>query len=166
MVEYCVSTTDRSRICCDQSVIRCAGDRSGVAAGIARRPGRDVEQPVLLRGISSQLRVDLAARRQAYGQALERRPGWREATENRDRIAALIPAPKVAGRDDETARWEPNEPADEIRFDDKGKLGKQGKLELSDRQMSEIWLRGLTTSPGAFLREKFRAQNASRGPAK
>ena len=111
-------------------------------------------------------RGDLVLAVKAYGQALERRPGWREATENRDRIAALIPAPKVAGRDDETARWEPNEPADEIRFDDKGKLGKQGKLELSDRQMSEIWLRGLTTSPGAFLREKFRAQNASRGPAK
>ena len=59
-----------------------------------------------------------------------------------------------------------NERAHEVRFDDKGKLGKQSKLEVSDRQMSEIWLRGLTTSPGAFLREKFRAQNASRGPAK
>ena len=46
-------------------------------------------------------RGDLPLAVQAYEQALALRPGWREARENRDRVAALIPKPK---KDDEEGR--------------------------------------------------------------
>ena len=59
---------------------------------------------------------------------------------------------------------EPGDPSfdpDEIRFDDKGKKGKEGKVDqkgMSDKEIGEIWLRGLQTSPKGFLRTKFAIQ--------
>ena len=50
---------------------------------------------------------------------------------------------------------------DQIRFDDKGKKGKQGKVEvdrLTDEQIAQMWLRGVQTSPADFLRLKFAEQ--------
>jgi len=106
-------------------------------------------------------RGDLPVAVQAYEQALAVRPGWREARENRDRVAALILKPKKD--DEEGAEEAPDVKPDEVKFDDKGKRGKEGRVEVSEKQAGEIWLRGLTTSPAGFLRRKFATQAAAAG---
>ena len=106
-------------------------------------------------------RGDLPLAVQAYEQALALRPGWRDARENRDRVAALIPKPKKD--DEEGAEEAPDVKPDEVKFDDKGKKGKESRVELSEKQAGEIWLRGLTTSPQGFLRRKFASQAAAVG---
>ena len=50
---------------------------------------------------------------------------------------------------------------DEVKFDEKGKKGKEGKIEqemLTDEQKAEMWLRRLQVTPADFLRRKFAAQ--------
>jgi len=99
---------------------------------------------------------DLAV--EAYDQALERRPDWPEARENRDLVAALIS--KTAERDEEEqgAPQDPTFDPDEIKFDDKADKGKEGEVEqsfLTDEQIAEMWLRGVRTSPTEFLARKF-----------
>ena len=48
-----------------------------------------------------------------------------------------------------------------MKFDDKGKKGKEGRVDVSEKEAGEIWLRGLTTSPAGFLRRKFASQAAA-----
>jgi len=107
-------------------------------------------------------RGDLALAVAAYEQALARRPGWREAKENRDLVAALIPKPKKPDEEEE-AEEAPDVKPDEVKFDEKGKKGKEGRVEVSQAQVGEMWLRGLTTSPAGFLRQKFATQAAAAG---
>lgn len=95
----------------------------------------------------------------AYEQALARRPDWREARENRERVAALIPKKKDDEGEEDSG--DPSYAPDEVKFDDKGKKGKEGRVEVSESQMGELWLRGLTTSPAGFLRQKFAVQAAA-----
>jgi len=109
-------------------------------------------------------RGDLPLAVQAYEQALALRPGWREARENRDRVAALIPKPKKD--DEEGAEEAPDVKPDEVKFDDEGKKGKEGRVDVSEKQAGEIWLRGLTTSPAGFLRRKFASQAAAAGESR
>jgi len=103
------------------------------------------------RGESYELAVE------AYEQALDRRPGWPEAQENRDLVASLIP--KVP--EDEEEEGGPQDPTfkpDEVKFDDKADKGKEGEVEqsfLSDEQIAEMWLRGVQTSPTEFLAQRF-----------
>ena len=55
---------------------------------------------------------------------------------------------------------------DEIKFDEKGKKGKEGEIEqqmLTDEQKAEMWLRRLQVTPADFLRRKFAAQAAESG---
>jgi Ca-activated chloride channel family protein len=95
----------------------------------------------------------------AYDKALAGRPGWPEATANRDLVQSLIPKPKKD--DDEEEAADPNQKPDEVKFDEKGKKGKLGKVEreqLSDEEIARMWLRGVQTSPAGFLRMKFAAQ--------
>lgn len=103
-------------------------------------------------------RGDLPLAVQAYEQALALRPGWREARENRDRVAALVPKPKKEDEDGEEA---PNVKPDEVKFDENAKKGRVGRVEMAEKQAGEIWLRGLTTSPAGFLRRKFATQAAA-----
>ena len=105
-------------------------------------------------------RGDLALAVQAYDRVLALRPLWREAKENRDRVAALIPKPKKE-RPDEDGPADPNLPPDKVLFDDRGKKGKEGRVQASKEQMGDMWLRALTTSPAGFLRQKFAAQAAA-----
>jgi Ca-activated chloride channel homolog len=95
----------------------------------------------------------------AYGKALSGRPGWPEARANRDLVASRIPKDKKG--DDEEGPADPNEKPDQARFDEKGKKGKPGRVEvkdLTDEQIAQMWLRGVQASPAEFLRMKFAAQ--------
>jgi Ca-activated chloride channel family protein len=95
----------------------------------------------------------------AYEEALARRPGWMEAEENRALVAALIPPSEPES--DEEQIGEPNQPPDEVKFDEKGKKGKEGEIDqaqLTDEQKAEMWLRRLQVTPADFLRRKFAAQ--------
>ena len=52
----------------------------------------------------------------------------------------LIPKPKKG--DEEEAEEAPDVKPDEVKFDDKGKKGKEGRVDVSEKQAGEIWLRG------------------------
>lgn len=103
----------------------------------------------------------------AYDKALAGRAGWPEAKANRDLVASLIPPDK---KDDEKeGPADPNLKPDEVKFDEKGKKGKRGEVEvqqLTDEQIAQMWLRGVQTSPADFLRLKFAEQaRARKAPA-
>lgn len=103
----------------------------------------------------------------AYDKALAGRPGWPEAQANRDLVNGLIPKER---KDHEEGAADPNQKPDEVKFDEKGKKGKPGKVEvktLTDEQIARMWLRGVQTSPAEFLRMKFatQAQDAKKKPA-
>ena len=52
---------------------------------------------------------------------------------------------------------------DEIKFDEKGKKGKKGKVQMesfSNEQLSEMWMRRLSTTPADFLRFRFALERA------
>ena len=95
----------------------------------------------------------------AYDQALERRPGWPEASENRQLVSALIPKEPEAPED--APPGDPSFDPDEIRFDEKGEKGERGEIDqafFTDEQIAEMWLRGVQTTPADFLRMKFAYQ--------
>jgi Ca-activated chloride channel family protein len=103
---------------------------------------------------------------QAYDKALALRPAWPDAEANRERVAALIPKEKKP--DDEQGEADPSQEPDEVKFDDKGKKGKRGQVEveeLTDQQIAQMWLRGVQTSPAEFLRLKFADQAQRRKAA-
>ena len=95
----------------------------------------------------------------AYDEALARRPGWTEAEENRALVMSLIPP--LEPESDEEQQGDPHYEPDEVKFDEKGKKGKEGEIEqtlLTDEQKAEMWLRRLQVTPADFLRRKFAAQ--------
>jgi len=102
----------------------------------------------------------------AYDEALELRPGWEEAQQNRDLIAALIaapPDPEPQGPPGAPPTFDP----DEVQVDNKADRGEQGEVDqalLSDEQIAEMWLRRLQTSPADFLRWRFAAEAARQEP--
>lgn len=94
-----------------------------------------------------------------YDAVLDSLPGWQEAKENRALVDSLLKKP---GKEEEPPP--PGAPAlkaDEIQFDDKGKKGEKGEVEmekLTDEQLAEMWMRRLQTSPADFMRIKFALQ--------
>lgn len=99
-----------------------------------------------------------------YDRALERRPGWREATENRALAAARAEALDIEGGN----MTEGKLGADKILFDS-GKKGPDaqtteiaGGKALSDQEIQALWLRRVHTSPADFLKAKFAYQEAVR----
>ena len=108
--------------------------------------------------------AELEASLAAYDAALALRPDWQEAMDNRNRIAALIPAEPDA--DDDRGNGDPSYNPDKIVFDEKGKKGKKGKVEetaYSEEQIAEMWMRRLQTTPAEFLRNKFAIEAAALG---
>lgn len=98
---------------------------------------------------------------ESYDLALELRPDWSEAQENRDLVASLIPPPEQEEEGAAPPQGEPSFDPDEVRLDDKGEQGQVGEVEmqmLSDEQIAEMWMRRLQTSPADFLRIKFALQ--------
>jgi len=103
----------------------------------------------------------------SYDQALEMRPGWIEAEQNRTLVESLMPPPPEEGDEsDAGAAPPPNLGADDVQFDERGERGERGEVEqelFSDEQITEMWMRRLQTSPGEFLRRRFAIENARRG---
>ena len=96
---------------------------------------------------------------ESYTQALEIRPGFAEAEENRKLVLSLIEKEKDEEGSEEQV--DPTFEADEVKFDDKGKKGKEGELDpslFSDEQKDEMWMRNIQTSPADYLRFRFMIQ--------
>jgi Ca-activated chloride channel family protein len=101
----------------------------------------------------------------AFDLALQQRPGWRPAMDNRAiaavRLARLAPVADDAGGTGGMLE------ADDFVFDATGRVN-QSQAEqtietdtgLTDTQLRELWLRRVTTRPADFLRARFAAQLA------
>jgi Ca-activated chloride channel family protein len=101
----------------------------------------------------------------AYDRALEARPGWREAEENRAYVQSLIPPPPEEDPNLSEPAPPPTFEADSVDFGNDEQRGEQGDVPqelLTDDQLAEIWLRRLQTSPSEFLRRRFLIEQARR----
>jgi len=100
----------------------------------------------------------------AYDGALELRPGWVAAEENRALAAARRERVKKEGGDVTGGEVEP----DEIVLDLNKRGGQEAETDtengapMSESELSALWLRCVQTTPGDFLRAKF-AYQAARG---
>jgi Ca-activated chloride channel homolog len=92
----------------------------------------------------------------AFGEALRERPGWRVAEENLALVQALIPKQK---KPDDDQVEDPSLKPDQVKFDEKGKKGKKGQVNIGKEEMAEVWMRNIQTSPADFLRRKFAIEN-------
>ncbi len=96
----------------------------------------------------------------AYQKVLEIRPEFEDAVFNMDLVLSLITKEK----DDEPEEQGASDPSfdpDEVQFDEKGKKGKKGEIdlvELTDDQMAEMLLKQVQPSPAQFLKSKFSFQ--------
>jgi len=136
-----------------------AGDYRAALEQFARL---DSPEALFLMGNCYARTKDYPAAVGAYDHALKQRPVFPEAAENRKLVAALIPKKP---KDPEEGEADPNLDPDEIKFDEKGKKGKAGKVpqfKVKPEQMAELWMRNLTISPADFLREKFRIEADNR----
>ena len=107
--------------------------------------------------LAQQKRFPEAAAR--YAQALQRRPGWREAQANLDLVRKLTPPKKK----DEPQEEAPEMAPDQIKFDEQGKQGQQ-QTRVANAQSAEAWMRNIQTSPTELLARKFALQAAERPP--
>lgn len=94
----------------------------------------------------------------SYEVALESRPGWKEAEENLALVKSLIPPPKKEEKPEEGG-IPPTYSPDQVQFDDtKGQKGKVQVPKWDEKQMAQMWLRNIQTTPADFLRQKFAIQ--------
>jgi Ca-activated chloride channel homolog len=105
---------------------------------------------------------DYATAIASYDKALEKRPDWREAGENRALAVARGEMTKAEGGD----MGDQKIGADKIVFDKKTKnLGQdtetEGGKSLSDMEIQALWLRRVQTRPADFLKAKFAFQQAA-----
>lgn len=95
-----------------------------------------------------------------YQRALELRPNWQEAIENRDLAEARAKMLEMQGGD----MGDQEIGADEIRFDKKKPGGQDTAMTeeaaMGDRAIQALWLRRVQTNPADFLRAKFAYQRA------
>ncbi|OYR15091.1 VWA domain-containing protein [Brucella thiophenivorans] len=87
----------------------------------------------------------------AYNKALETRKGWTYAQSNLATAERLLAANK---KDDDDPPQEPNERPDQVQFDDKGKKGKEGQIDVAE-QTSEMWMNNIQVSPTDLMARKF-----------
>ncbi len=97
-----------------------------------------------------------------YDRALAKRPGWKEAAENR--LLAAARAKRVERKGEEMGDQKVG--ADEIVFDKQKRPGGQdteiaGNEAISDAAIQAMWLRRVKTKPADFLRAKFASQHAA-----
>ena len=97
----------------------------------------------------------------AYERALEQRPTWAAARENRDLAAARAKLLEQSGGE----MGDQKIGADEVVFDSKQPPGGQdtevaGDQVMSDSAIQALWLRRVQTKPSEFLRAKFAYQQA------
>jgi Ca-activated chloride channel family protein len=104
----------------------------------------------------------------AYQSALSRRPDWPEAEQNLQ--IAKLRKQALAPPDDDFGGTGGQLGADEIVFDDSGRVNKSSNEEVmdaTDQQMGEaemraMWLRKVETRPADFLAARFNYQLAVR----
>jgi Ca-activated chloride channel family protein len=100
--------------------------------------------------------ADFSGAVDAYNKALKGRPNWPDA------IANLAIAQKLLKRqqdEEEEQQQDPNQKPDSIEFDDKGKKGKAGEVEVAE-QTSEMWMNNIKVSPADLLARKFSLEAA------
>lgn len=104
----------------------------------------------------------------AFQSALDKRPDWAEARENLE--IAILRKQALAPPDDDYGGTGGQLPADEIVFDDSGRVNKSNSeqvIDASDQKLSEeamraMWLRKVETRPADFLAVRFNYQLATR----
>ena len=103
----------------------------------------------------------------SYDRALQFRPEWTEAEENR--AIAVARRERMKPPEDDIGGTEGKLEADEIVFDDRAKKSSQTQEievgageQMSDEELRELWLHRVQTKPGDFLRAKFAYQLSRR----
>ncbi len=94
----------------------------------------------------------------AYKHALTLHKDWPQAQAN------LAVAEKLLARkkdEEQEQQQDPNLKPDKIQFDEKGKQGKEGKVNVAE-QTADLWMKNIEVSPADLLARKF-ALEASRG---
>lgn len=84
-----------------------------------------------------------------YEKALNSRKDWPEAEAN----LALAKRLLKQQQDDEEPD-QPNEKPDSVQFDDKGKKGKAGTIDLAE-ETSDMWVKNIQASPADLMARKF-----------
>ena len=102
----------------------------------------------------------------SYKEAININGGFPEAEFNLKIVEGIIKKlEEEKKKEDERQSNDPTFKPDEIKFDDKGKKGKEGEideLKLTPEKMADIWMRNIQTSPAEFLRRKFYIQSESK----
>lgn len=137
-----------------------AGEYEKAAQAFARR---DTAEALFNQGDAWLMRGKYETAITCYDHALEKRPGWKGASENRALAAARQRMVEAPGGD----MGDQKEGADGIVFDKNAKNEGQdtevaGGKAISDQEMQALWLRRVQTRPADFLRAKFAYQQASR----
>ena len=120
------------------------------------------------RGNAHVMLGDYDAAIQAYQQALSNRPDWPEARQNLQ--IATLRKQALAPPDDDFGGTGGMLEADEIVFDDTGRVNKSsseqvidaGDQKLGEEAMRAMWLRKVETRPADFLAARFNYQLATR----
>jgi len=99
----------------------------------------------------------------SYDRALAQRDDWPEARQNRE--IARVRLERLRPPDDDAGGTGGMMAADEIRFDDSGRVDRAGTGEtvdadraMSDESMRAAWLRRVEDKPADFLRARFSYQ--------
>lgn len=99
----------------------------------------------------------------SYQDALQARQGWKEAEENLE--IARLRLQRLAPPEDDAGGTGGQLEADEIVFDDTGRVNKsgteteaEGSGAMSDDEMRSVWLRRVANDPAQFLSARFSYQ--------
>jgi Ca-activated chloride channel family protein len=87
----------------------------------------------------------------AYNRALKGRSDWPDATAN------LVIAQRLLKQEqdkEQEQQQDPNEKPDSVQFDNKGKKGKAGEIDVV-QQTSETWMKNIQVSPADLMARKF-----------
>ncbi|MFJ7355716.1 VWA domain-containing protein [Phyllobacterium sp. NPDC097923] len=92
----------------------------------------------------------------AYEKALAVRKDWIPAKGNLD-VAERLAARKK--KDESEEPRDPDDDPDQIQFDEKGKQGKEGEVDVAE-QAADIWMKNIAVSPAQLLARKFALEAA------
>ena len=142
-----------------------AGDFESAASVLGRSGSADAHYN---RGNALIMLGEYDAAIEAYRNALSKRPGWAEAEQNLQ--IAILRKQALAPPDDDFGGTGGMLEADEIVFDDTGRVNKSSSeqvIDAADQQLSEeamraLWLRKVETRPADFLAARFNYQLATR----
>lgn len=92
----------------------------------------------------------------AYRKALAKRSDWSDATTN---LAIAERLQKLQKDKQQDQPEQPGEKPDQVQFDDKGKEGKKGQIDIAE-QTSEMWMQNIQVSPADLMARKFAIEAA------